>query len=204
MAKSASADKVAADMRPVDFRGAVQLIRTTKAIKDQMSGLAGKVSKVFSQVAGDKKVNGKAAKIFYALDNMTLEERTDVMRSLQGLISVSGWEASEADLVDQAEGGEVDMTLGAASGDDDDEDDDLEDLEDEDGEDKDDVDDALGEESPSAKPKAAKDRPLSAADFEEASEEELAKQSGRADKVAQRETRAAIDAAPKQGGAPLH
>ena len=102
MAERATADRVAADMRPPNFRGAVQRLRTIKAKKERIAGITSEIGGIFDAVEGFK-VNKKAAKIFLPLDALEPDERADIIRSLKGLIEAAGW--TEGDLVDQAEGG---------------------------------------------------------------------------------------------------
>jgi hypothetical protein len=135
MAKQANAEQVAADLRPANFRGAVQLLRTIDAKKDKISSINNSIGEVYGKIEG-MKVNRKAAKIFVGLDKLEPDDRTDIIRSLNGLMDVAEWPAVEADLADQAEGNIVSMRLGqghdpefdedtdAAEDDDDDEDDD--------------------------------------------------------------------------------
>lgn len=173
MAKSASANVVQSDLRPADFRGAVQLLRSIKAKKDKISGVNGEISKIYSRVEGEKKVNGKAARLFNQLDNMTPEDRQDCMRALNGLIDAAGWAETEADLMDQAEDNVVHMRVGAGA------------VPDGDPE----VEDAVQEvESAAAEGKGGKKASINSMapapkpdgdDFEEMSDEELAAQKPR-------------------------
>ncbi len=186
MPKQASASTVQTDLRPADFRGAVNLIRSLKKKKDQQSSISGEMSKIWSQVEGDKKVNKKGAAIFAKLDNMPPEERNEVMRAFNGLAAVAEWPTAETDLVDQAEDTSVALRKQVPSHDDEPEDEDEEeDLEDE--------DDDTG----------VNDRELDASDFEEASDEELAAQKGRKEAAEARSVRGA-GAKSKVEGAPLH
>lgn len=103
MARKATADNVRADMQPPNFRAAVQIIRTIKAKTDRISGINGEIGNIHAKVEGFK-VNRKAGRIFLALDKLEPDERTDILRSLNGLFDASGWDAPQDDLVDQAEG----------------------------------------------------------------------------------------------------
>ena len=101
MAERATAAGVAADMKPPNYRGAVQRIRGIKAKKSRIAGINGEISGIYDTVEGYK-VNKKAARIFLALDGLEADERQDIIRSLLGLIEVAEWD--QGDLVDQAEG----------------------------------------------------------------------------------------------------
>lgn len=101
MAERATADRVAADMKPPNYRGAVQRLRTIKPKKERIAGINGEISGIYDTVEGFK-VNKKAAKIFMALDGLEADEQQDIFRSLTGLIDAAGWQ--KGDLVDQAEG----------------------------------------------------------------------------------------------------
>jgi hypothetical protein len=102
MAERATSDRVASDMKPPNYRGAVQRLRTIKAKKDRIAGITSEIGGIFDTVEGFK-VNKKAAKIFIALDALEADEQQDIFRSLTGLIDAAGW--AQGDLVDQAEGG---------------------------------------------------------------------------------------------------
>ncbi len=102
MARKASADNVRADMQPANFRAAVNVIRTIKAKTDRISGINGEIAQIHAKVEGFK-VNKKAGRIFLVLDKLEPDERSDILRSLNGLFDASGWDESEEDLVDQAE-----------------------------------------------------------------------------------------------------
>jgi hypothetical protein len=101
MAERATADRVAADMKPPNYRGAVQRLRSIKPKKERIAGINGEISGIYDTVEGFK-VNKKAAKIFMALDGLEADEQSDIFRSLTGLIDAAGWQ--KGDLVDQAEG----------------------------------------------------------------------------------------------------
>ena len=111
MAKKATAEAVAADMRPPDFRAAVQRIRTIGAKKDKIASVNGEIADIYAKVEGHK-VNRKAAKIFAALDGLEQPERDDILRSLSGLADAAGWDEESQDLVDQAEGTVVHARFG--------------------------------------------------------------------------------------------
>lgn len=102
MAERATADRVAADMKPPNYRGAVQRLRSIKPKKEKIAGINGEISGIYDTVEGFK-VNKKAARIFLTLDPLESDERQDIMRSFIGLCEAAGWDAG--DLVDQAEGG---------------------------------------------------------------------------------------------------
>lgn len=119
MAKKATADAVAADMRPPDFRAAVQRIRTIGAKKDKIASVNGEIADIYAKVEGHK-VNRKAAKIFAALDGLEQPERDDILRSLSGLADAAGWDEESQDLVDQAEGTVVHARFGRRDADGDD------------------------------------------------------------------------------------
>jgi hypothetical protein len=112
MADKASADRVAADMKPPNFRAAVQLIRgAIQKKKDRISGINGEISNEWAKVEGNK-VNKKAGRIFMMLDKLEHDERTDIMRSLNGMIDAAGWDESASDLVDKASGNVVHLRVG--------------------------------------------------------------------------------------------
>jgi hypothetical protein len=114
MAKKASAETVAADMRPPNFRGAVQIIRSAIVKKKAaIQGINSEIGDQWGKVEGFK-VNKKAGQIFATLDKLEHEERMDIMRSLNGLMNAAGWDEEDADIVDRAEGNVVTMRFGKA------------------------------------------------------------------------------------------
>lgn len=114
MANKASADTVRADMQPPNYRAAVQRVRTIPAKRDKIGSINGEIADIYAKIEGHK-VNRRAAKIFYALDRMEPEDRADVIRSLNGLCDAAGWDETEEDLVDQAEGNIVHLRVGGTS-----------------------------------------------------------------------------------------
>jgi hypothetical protein len=112
MAKKASAEAVAADMRPPNFRSAVQIIRgAILKKKAAIQGINSEIGDQWAKVEGYK-VNKKAGQIFATLDKLEQEERMDIMRSLNGLMDAAGWDDENADMVDRAEGNVVAMRFG--------------------------------------------------------------------------------------------
>lgn len=115
MADRASRDRVAADMQPPNFRSAVQLIRfSIEKKKSKIQGINSEIGDDWAKVQGHK-VNKKAGVVFGMLDKLEHEERTDFMRSLNGLIDAAGWDQEAADLVDAAEGNVVHLRVGGSS-----------------------------------------------------------------------------------------
>jgi hypothetical protein len=90
----ATADKVAADMSPPNYRGAYKVLGTIDPKKAKIASLNGEIGGIFDRVEGFK-VNKKAAKIFMALDKLEAVERNDIMKSLEGLIGVAEWDRSD-------------------------------------------------------------------------------------------------------------
>ena len=113
MADNASAENVAADIRPPDFRGAVKKIRTVKAKKAKIAETNGDIADIWAKVEG-LKVHKKAGKWFAILDELEPKERQDILRSMRGLIDAAGWE-DDTDLVDRADGTNV-VSLGGKPG----------------------------------------------------------------------------------------
>ncbi len=175
MARKATADNVRADMQPANFRAAVQVIRTIKAKTDRISGINGEISKIHATVEGYK-VNRKAGRIFLVLDKLEPDERSDILRSLNGLFDASGWDKTEEDLVDQAEETTNVLRLPTFSH----------------GEKP--AGDALGEALGDNPPTGDEIDQAMADDFE-ATAEELAAQKGRAESKAAKETKAAAPSA---------
>lgn len=124
MAEKATKDKVASDLRPPAWKAAIALMRTTfQPKKDKIASLNGEIGDMWGKVEGGHKVNKTAAKFWMKLDKMESAERLDVMRSFNGLAANSGWPDVEVDLVDAAQGNQVNMRLGEGGGRDDDEED---------------------------------------------------------------------------------
>lgn len=115
MAERASRDRVAADMQPPNFRSAVQIIRhAIEKKKSRVQSINKEIGEEWAKVTGFK-VNKKAGAIFGMMDKLENEERTDIMRSLNGLIDAAGWDKETADLVDEAEGNVVQLRVGGSS-----------------------------------------------------------------------------------------
>lgn len=111
MANNASAEKVAADMRPPDYRYAVQMIRgAIEKRKTKISSLNGEISDDWAKIES-KGVHKKGARMFAAIDKLEHAERMDIMRSFNGLCDAAGWPESEGDMVDSAEGTVVPMRM---------------------------------------------------------------------------------------------
>ena len=173
MAQAAKGGNVAADMKPTDYRGAVNRMKAIKAKSDKQKAIAGEIGDIYSKCEGLHGVNKMAAKMFYALSKLEAPDRMLVFRDLNGLLDAAGYETEDADLVDQSQGNVVSMrfkdpeteneSVGAV-----DVDDEIEALADD------------GEQLPPDD------------DFEEASEEELAQQTGRAETAAKRRAAEAI------------
>lgn len=116
MADRASADRVAADMNPPNYRAAIKLIRTAIIQKKtKISSINGEISDQWAKVEGHK-VNKKAGRVFLMLDGFEHDERADFIRSLNGLIDASDWEKEATDLVDKAQGNVVHLHVNGAAG----------------------------------------------------------------------------------------
>lgn len=118
MAERASRDRVAADMRPPNWRAAVQVIRVSIEKKKA------KIAEVNSAIATDwasvegYKVNKKGGRIFAMLDKLEKPERDDIMRTINALADAAGWDKEITDLADQAEGKVVHLRVGVQGDDD--------------------------------------------------------------------------------------
>ena len=125
MAEKATKEKVASDLRPPSWKAAIARIRTTfQPKKDKIASINGEIADMWGKVEGSDRVNKVAAKFWHKLDKMEGPERLDVMRSFNGLAANSGWPDVEVDLVDAANGDQVNMRLGGAAENDADEDED--------------------------------------------------------------------------------
>jgi hypothetical protein len=112
MANKASAERVQADIRPPNYRAAVQLIRhDMKKKKDRISGINGEIADAWAKVEGHK-VDKIGAKLFMKLDALEPDERLAAIRAFNGLADVADWPLEEQDLVDSAENKVVHMRLG--------------------------------------------------------------------------------------------
>lgn len=115
MAERASRDRVAADMQPPNWRAAVQLIRISiEKKKAKIAEVNSAIGDDWGKVEGFR-VNKKAGRIFGMLDKLENDERTEIMRSLNGLIDAAGWDREAADLADQADGKVVHLRVGGSS-----------------------------------------------------------------------------------------
>jgi len=154
MADRASADRVAADMNPPNYRAAIKRIRSSIVAKQtKIQSINGEISDDWAKVEGHK-VNKKAGRIFLMLDKMDHEERTDIVRSLNGLIDASEWDKDATDLVDQAQGNVVQLHVHTKPGGEDDDGDDEQDTDGGEAEMRE-VEDALAQET-EAKPRRSR------------------------------------------------
>lgn len=119
MARAASKDTVAADMRPTDYRGAVKRLETidNKATKQQK--IAKEIGDVYSAIEQFCGVNKLAGKIWRSLKKLEGPERLEVFRDLNGLIDAAGWEREGGDMVDQAQNNVVKFGFPGGDGQDD-------------------------------------------------------------------------------------
>ena len=103
MAKAASRDGVTADLKPVDFKKGLDIIRNRiKAKKDHVSSTNGEISALWDQFE-KLGINKKGGRIFLSLDGLEVSERNDVLRTLNKLAEAAGWDTA-GDMVDKAEG----------------------------------------------------------------------------------------------------
>lgn len=104
MARSASGGNVSADMKPVDYRGAVKRLETIDAKKSKQQSIAKEIGDIYSAAEGICGVDKTASKIFMALRKLDDNDRRRTFRDLNGLLDASGIMEESADLVDGAEG----------------------------------------------------------------------------------------------------
>src|SRR3546814_11417240 len=102
MAKAASSDRVSADMRPTDYRGAVKRMEAIAAKTAKQKAMASEIGDIYEKVAGVCGVDKRAAKIFHAISKMEPEDQLLVFRDINGLLDASGVMSQGADLVDKA------------------------------------------------------------------------------------------------------
>lgn len=159
MANAASKDRVSADMKPTDYRGAVKRMEAIAAKTAKQKGIAAEIGDIYDKVAGVHGVDKRAAKVFHALSKLTPEDRLLVFRDIDGLMSAAGYDEDGADLVDKSQERVVHMRFGR----------DRENAEGDDGESIDEEIEAI----------AADGSQVATDGFTEASEEELAQQQGR-------------------------
>ena len=102
MVQAASKEALANEGKETDWKGALRVINDTiKAKKDKVSSINGEISAKYDILEKDG-VNKKGARMFMSLDALEESERRDVLRTLEKLGAVAGWDKS-SDLVDQAE-----------------------------------------------------------------------------------------------------
>jgi hypothetical protein len=114
MGTKGSAEQVASDMRPPNYRGAVQKLRGIKAKKDRIAGLNGEISGIFDSVEGFK-CNKKGARIFMMLDSLEKVERDDILRTVNGCAEAAEWDKEIEDLADMAAGTVVSGRFGGGA-----------------------------------------------------------------------------------------
>lgn len=103
MAKAASSEAISDAIRPADFRGSVNLIRTIPAKKEKIAEINGTIGDIWSKASEGKKVHKEACKMFARLDKKEEMERAQILRDLMKLVEHSGWDTEVRDLVDLAE-----------------------------------------------------------------------------------------------------
>lgn len=103
MAKAASSDRVSADMRPTDYRGAVKRMEAIAAKTAKQKAMASEIGDIYDKVAGVCGVDKRAAKIFHAISKMEPEDQLLVFRDINGLLDASGVMEQGADLVDKSQ-----------------------------------------------------------------------------------------------------
>lgn len=113
MAKAATSDRVSADMRPTDYRGAVKRMEAIAAKTAKQKAMASEIGDIYDKVAGVCGVDKRAAKIFHAISKMEPEDQLLVFRDINGLLDASGVMSQGADLVDKAEDKVVKMRFRA-------------------------------------------------------------------------------------------
>lgn len=181
MANAASSDRVSADMKPTDYRGAVQRMKGIKAKTDKQKSIAAEIGDIYTKVEGVHGVNKTAAKIFHALSKLEPEEALLVFRDVNGLLDAAGIAEEGADLVDNAQDRVVHMRFREPA---------TSPEPDEGGT----VEDEIEELADDGSQLPFED------DFVEASEEELAQQQGRADSAAKERAKKALGG---EGDAPF-
>src|SRR3546814_3847700 len=95
-------DRVSADMRPTDYRGAVKRMESIAAKTAKQKAMASEIGDIYEKVAGVCGVDKRAAKIFHAISKMEPEDQLLVFRDINGLLDASGVMSQGADLVDKA------------------------------------------------------------------------------------------------------
>lgn len=184
MARAANQGTVSADMKPTDYRGAVQRLKAIDGKKSKQQEIAKSIGDIYSACEAMCGVNKLAAQMFMKFRKLEEAEQITVFRDLNGLMDADGMAAAGADLVDKAEGKNVRMRLAVDNGK----------HKPEAGEDEGDEDDAgtIDEEVDVGDDEEARDAAgLPPADedgdgFQEATDEELAQQRGRAEAEAKR------------------
>src|SRR3546814_13659056 len=73
-------DRVTADMRPTDYRGAVKRMEAIAAKTAKQKAMASEIGDIYEKVAGVCGVDKRAAKIFHAISKMEPEDQLLVDR----------------------------------------------------------------------------------------------------------------------------
>lgn len=180
MARAASQGTVSSDMKPTDYRGATQRLKSIDAKKSKQQEIAKSIGDIYNACEAICGVNKTAAKIFMMFRKLEEAEQITVFRDLNGLMDAAGMSAVGADLVDQAQGKDVKLRLAVNNGH----------GGDDDGESIDEELDELEEEIDQEN--AEKEDVSAGDDFEEASEEELAAQKPRAEAAAKKRAATAV------------
>jgi hypothetical protein len=119
VAKKATSDGIAADLKPKSFREAVERLRGIDSKKAKISSINGEIADIYAKATdGSGGIMRQAARAFVAIDGMEPADRLMFMRDFNGLADAAGWESEGTDLVDQAQGNVVKLRLpgGEAAG----------------------------------------------------------------------------------------
>src|SRR3546814_14369060 len=97
MAKAASSDRVSADMRPTDYRGAVKRMEAIAAKTAKQKAMASEIGDIYEKVAGVCGVDKSAAKIFHAISKIEPEDQLTVFRDINCRPAPSGVMSTRAE-----------------------------------------------------------------------------------------------------------
>lgn len=116
MAKAATSESVAAGRRDPQYHNAIALIRgSLRQKKDKISSINGELKEIWDKIEAGMKVDKIGARMFMQLDKLEPDERQAAYRAFLGMAEASDWPEMTGDLVDQAEGKELDPRKSSAA-----------------------------------------------------------------------------------------
>jgi len=111
MAQSASKDAVQAAMKPPEYRSALKRLASIGPLKKKQSQGAKKIDDIYNAAETVNGVHKAASQFFLKIQGSDDAEKLRIFRDINGLLEADGTPTSGADMVDMAQGKEVNLRL---------------------------------------------------------------------------------------------